>query len=1845
MESDLISWLCEQIVGLVLAVVTFCLQTTSIAFKATMNLSASMDSDSTLDLFFQVFIPNAQQGNGGTLWNTMLACGLVILYGILIFQLFKGLFGPIAKAESPIRLLGRSLLFAILVVNARGICQLFFYLGTAPYNIIATAFTGFTGIDDAAVGGLTNLAVSFVNSVYLPTGWIGELIQGLLSIIFLFSIVVNYVKLMVEIVERYVILGVLSFFSPLCIATGASENTNQIFKSWIKMMISQCILMCMSVFFLSIFEQSVLKVSTLNAGVDGFIVLLMLLAWLRTGQRIDSHMSTLGLSVAQSGGGLWGDMFAGAALMNAVANPGNTALGRMANTGMGIAQAGGLRAFAGSQEGAKVFGGAASRIARATNSDAIRAKSAAYDTQTNPWGLSTGQNAMAGIKGKYGDVADASGKTLNDRLAEGHSMLSGTMTGANGQLDMLDANGNAYKLAWGDKADGSAAMSATFDNDAARNAYFGTEAEGEHNAAQMADATAEGGAQLNAEDAAQIAEDAAGDAQNVDGQLNADGTPVEGTTINDGDGNALGVSDGEGNMLTGAAMVEGSDGNLYDVSGASIDENGNFVDADGNVMTDENGNALSVGEAGGAMVTGSDGEQYDVSGATINDQGQFVDADGNVMTDANGNALSAEGIQAGTMMTDADGNVTDISSAMDADGNLMTNDAGNLVDAQGNELQDANGNSIAASSLAHEGAAIAGASGLAALNADGSFKTNSAGNIVDAAGNELKGANGQPISASSMSAQQTLMQGPDGKVSNISSAVAGDGSLRTNAAGNLVNASGQELKGANGQPIAANSIAAQAAFVSGPNGITNVNAAMGANGKPMTNAAGNLVDSSGKELKDSKGQAIPGNSPIQSGVLAKGADGQLHNVTGANLDAKGNFVNSNGQVMTDSNGKAISASGMAVTAAVGANGATNISSAVGANGQLMTNSAGNLVNSAGQELKGANGAPIAASSVAQSGVMVQGANGQMHNISSAIGGNGQLMTNSAGNLVNSAGQELKGANGAPIAASSLGGVVSQGAMTTGANGQTLNVTGASMSSSGTASMVGGGSTSIGGVSVQGSGSGIGVNSAGNLVNASGQEITGANGAPIAAAGLSVNSAGNFVSASGQEITGSNGAPIAAAGVTSYGAQKTIGTDASGNSYDISGAAFTSGGQPMTNSAGNIVNASGQEIKDSQGNAISGSGMSVSHAASIGNMAMDSKGQMHDISGSINSTGTGINPSAITHNADGSSYIKASDGTMIPMNGNQVVGGTYAAANGFMQSNASLQATPSNVSQGTPTYNASPTGNLAFGSDGQMHSISNSQDSSGKVSQSAVRYDSQGSYISADDGARIAVNGSNQVSGGTFTQASGTSGDFAITTGAVPVSGGHVESGTRTHAGVTTYNEGGSLALGGDGKMHDISSSLTPSGSVQDGAIRSDSNGSFVIASDGARINLNDAGAVAGGTYSQAAGNSGTYAIGHDAQGNASMAYANGNLGVFSMSVSDSSAVHQTYDSCSGSQVSSGDYIHHNGQYKQIYSGAEGGGRDANGNVQRYAPDGHGGYEPSASGGFVKCSDGKGGSSFVNTGAEGKQNIQTYNQGNSYFEGLPMTQGSNGSYNVGFGKDASVSFDGNGRGQVNLGNGHALVLTQKAADTQPPQGAYLTTSYNGKEYYAQPVSQAGAGINNLRDFYNAAPASAQNSIRSKSGSGENAYTGGISENARFYKHPNGVMTVVPDVSQKARIDDKGNVRATSYFPTSALDPKQAYSSSDPNAQRVKIGGREYLAISSTVNMNRLEPNGQKPNVTPDMLKQGVRFQDKYQAGGRAISEPVRVRSTSAARSRQQNARVKTAKTVYQDHSKDIMMGKK
>ena len=63
----------------------------------------------------------------------------------------------------------------------------------------------------------------------------------------------NYIKLLFEAAERYVLLGVLVYTAPVAFATGASQSTANIFKSWCRMFGGQIFLLLMNAWCLRLF--------------------------------------------------------------------------------------------------------------------------------------------------------------------------------------------------------------------------------------------------------------------------------------------------------------------------------------------------------------------------------------------------------------------------------------------------------------------------------------------------------------------------------------------------------------------------------------------------------------------------------------------------------------------------------------------------------------------------------------------------------------------------------------------------------------------------------------------------------------------------------------------------------------------------------------------------------------------------------------------------------------------------------------------------------------------------------------------------------------------------------------------------------------------------------------------------------------------------------------------------------------------------------------------------------------------------------------------------------------------------------------------------------------------------------------------------------------------------------------------------------------------------------------------------------------------------------------------------------------------------------------------------------
>lgn len=168
-------------------------------------------------------------------------------------------------------------------------------------------------------------ALSQINAVDWGVLHWGDIIPAILSDIFietsmllylimLIMICYNFVLLLLEIIERYCWTFVLLYLSPLASSTLASSTTNNIFKKYFTMFISQCLLLLLNVWCLKMACSGLSIIS--NGDSNGVVSLLLCYAFLRLSSKIDGYLNQLGLNSAITGAGLGAEIFAaGAAIV------------------------------------------------------------------------------------------------------------------------------------------------------------------------------------------------------------------------------------------------------------------------------------------------------------------------------------------------------------------------------------------------------------------------------------------------------------------------------------------------------------------------------------------------------------------------------------------------------------------------------------------------------------------------------------------------------------------------------------------------------------------------------------------------------------------------------------------------------------------------------------------------------------------------------------------------------------------------------------------------------------------------------------------------------------------------------------------------------------------------------------------------------------------------------------------------------------------------------------------------------------------------------------------------------------------------------------------------------------------------------------------------------------------------------------------------------------------------------------------------------------------------------------------------------------------------------------------
>ena len=372
-----------------------------------------------------------------------------LLFLILVWQFFKSFGGPITEAEEPWGLVLRSGLFALLIYFAKPIFLYVLDIARAPYTaLMDVTMTGedfsFAGIEAVLKNGL----VQYVSNM--------SVVGALLQIILLIALGWNYFKLLLEVVERYVVVGILCYTSPLAYSMGGSKATGQVFKSWCRMVGSQLLLLVMNVWFLRAFNTSVAQY-VVNGGAlsngrgNVFLWLFCAIAFLKTAQRFDSYLASIGLNVAQTGSGMGMELLMAARVVTGIGSGFRSAAGTFRG-GSGAAAAGsfadrfkgnsfvrdsvvqgGTRMGAGGSIGfvGRIFGGMAARNGAKLTGNSI----------------SSVASRTPDVSGTIaGDIADRSlanympqmqGKALSGtQITGGH--ISTTSTGADGKAASVE---------------------------------------------------------------------------------------------------------------------------------------------------------------------------------------------------------------------------------------------------------------------------------------------------------------------------------------------------------------------------------------------------------------------------------------------------------------------------------------------------------------------------------------------------------------------------------------------------------------------------------------------------------------------------------------------------------------------------------------------------------------------------------------------------------------------------------------------------------------------------------------------------------------------------------------------------------------------------------------------------------------------------------------------------------------------------------------------------------------------------------------------------------------------------------------------------------------------------------------------------------------------------------------------------------------------------------------------------------------------------------------------------------------------------------------------------------------
>lgn len=396
----ILDWIFEGIVGWVSSIASQLLDAVSGLFLE------ALGTDMTAMEEYFPFVTKA--------YGVMQVTAYAILILIVLWQLFRAFGGPITEAENPWHLVVRGAIFGFMIGYAKPIFSACMTIARAPYtSLMDLSMTGedftFAGVEQALTNGLTTLVAT------------ASVVGLILILILLIALGWNYFKLLLESVERYIVVGVLCYTSPLAFSMGASKSTNNVFKSWCRMVGSQLLLLVMNVWFLRGFASSmgyfIGNGGALTTGKGSiFLWMFCALAYLKCAQRFDSYLASMGLNVAQTGSSMGMELLMAARVISGVGSGARSAGSVFGRAGVGATATG---------TGAAATGFAAGFASRFSPNSYVR-------DAVVEGGTRMGFSGGAGFVGRaFGGIAARNGATLNGQSI---SSVASRAPGASGTI-------------------------------------------------------------------------------------------------------------------------------------------------------------------------------------------------------------------------------------------------------------------------------------------------------------------------------------------------------------------------------------------------------------------------------------------------------------------------------------------------------------------------------------------------------------------------------------------------------------------------------------------------------------------------------------------------------------------------------------------------------------------------------------------------------------------------------------------------------------------------------------------------------------------------------------------------------------------------------------------------------------------------------------------------------------------------------------------------------------------------------------------------------------------------------------------------------------------------------------------------------------------------------------------------------------------------------------------------------------------------------------------------------------------------------------------------------------------